>query len=306
MASTVNSRVGKGTASPDQRRAFVADLLPEEFVPLEFLGGGAMADVWRVTHRVSGEMFALKMLRADWADYTVTQRLLENEAEVGAAVNSRYVVKVFAADLESSPPFLLMEWLDGEILENVLREQGKLAYIDALWIARQCAEGLESLRQAGYTHGDIKPANLLLAPDGSLKLLDLGFARRCRKIDADQIPTVDILTGTPEYLAPEALSAEPSWGVARDIYSLGVTLFQMLTGRLPFQAQQPGDLLRSQLGATPPKVRQFAADVPRELEELVAAMLAKQPVRRPQSLERLIRVLMELELANISSNSAAA
>jgi len=293
-------------AAPDERRSIAATLLPEEFVPLEFLGGGAMADVWRVTHRDSGEMFALKMLRADWADYTVTQRLLENEAEVGAAVNSRYVVKVHAVDLESSPPYVLMEWLDGEILESVLRERGNLPYIEALWIARQCAEGLESLRQAGYTHGDIKPANMLVERDGSLKLLDLGFARRCRKIDADQIPTVDILTGTPEYLAPEALSAEPSWGVARDIYSLGVTLFQMLTGRLPFQAEQPGDLLRSQLGATPPKVRQFSADVPRELEELVAAMLAKQPVRRPQSLERLIRVLMELELANISSKSAAA
>lgn len=290
--------------SSTARRSFSAHELPEEFVPLHFLGGGSLAEVWRVMHRDTGALYALKTLRADWSDYAVTQRLLENEAEVGAAVNSPYVVKVHASDLENSPPYLLMQWLDGDILEDVLRERGQLPYTEAVWIARQCAEGLESLRQAGYTHGDIKPANMLLEPDGCLKLLDLGFARRCRKVDADQSPTVDILTGTPEYLAPEALASGPTWGVARDIYSLGVTLFQMLAGRLPFQHDQPGDLLRSQLGATPPKIRQFAPDVPRELEELVAAMLAKQPVRRPQSLQRLIREFVDMELSNISRTAA--
>ncbi len=162
------------------------------------------------------------------------------------------------------------------------------------------------MRQAGYTHGDVKPANMLLKPNGELLLLDLGFSRRCRKVDADQSRTVDILTGTPEYLAPEALTNGAGWGVARDIYSLGVTLFRILTGRLPFEEEQPGDLLRSQLGATPPKVRQFAPDVPRELEELVATMLAKQPVRRPQSLARLIRRLVDFELSTLRRDANAA
>lgn len=272
---------------------------PEEYEAIRYVGGGTLAEVWQARNRKTGEICAVKQLRHDWSDYPVARKLMENEAEVGTAVNSRYVVAVRHVQLDDVPPFLVMEWLEGESLERLLNREKRIAYTEALWIARQCAEGLEELRQAGFTHGDVKPSNILLDSEGNVKLLDLGFARRCRKADQDISPLCDILTGTPEYMAPEMLAPGYPWGVARDIYSLGVTLFRMLTGRLPFQGEEPQDVLRGQRGSAPPKLRQLAADVPRELEQLVNELLSKQPLRRPESLQRLIRTLVEMELATL-------
>ncbi len=277
-----------------------------EFEAIEYVGGGALAEVWHARDRDSDIECAVKILKTDWAEYPVARFLLENEAEVGLDVNSDYVVKVFDAELEHAPPYLVMQWLAGESLETTLERDSRLPYSEALWIARQCAQGLESLRHAGYTHGDVKPSNIMLSAQGSVKLLDLGFARRCRKHDQDLSRSTNLLTGTPQYLAPEALSSGWEGGVARDIYSLGVTMYRMLAGRLPFQEVATEELLRSQLGSTPPGVRKFASDVPRELEQLVSEMLAKQPIRRPQSLQRLIRRLVELELALFPTQAEAA
>jgi len=297
MDSAAASRTQKSQRRPAQ--------LPEEFVPLKFVGGGTIADVWQVRDRQSGQEYAIKMLKADWAERQVTGKLLENEAEVGRSAHSPFVVRTFSAELDHDPPFLVMEWLEGETLERELAQRQKFSYLEAVWVARQCVEGLEALREAGYTHGDIKPANIFRLPNGSVKLIDLGFARRCREVDGDQRPLMNVLTGTMEYLAPEILSSMPNHGTARDVYSLGITLFRMLSGRLPFQEEEPSDLLRSQLRSTPPNVRQFSPDVPRELEELLESMLAKQPIRRPQSLQRLIRAFVEIELKSLRRPAAA-
>lgn len=288
------------------RRIKPSATFPEEFEAIAYAGGGTLAEVWQARNRETGKIYAVKQLRQDWADYPVAKKLLENEAEVGAAVDSPYVVKVLQSENEAVPPFLVMEWLEGRSLERSLRNNKRLDYADAIWIARQCAEGLEALRQSGFTHGDVKPANILLGADGSIKLLDLGFARRCRKSDHDLSPTIDILTGTPEYLAPEILTGGLHWGVARDIYSLGVTLYRMLTGRLPFGGDEMEQVLREQRESRPENVRQFAADVPHEIEKLVRDLLAKQPIRRPESLQRLIRTLIELELSTLPTGLAAA
>ncbi len=292
--------------SADERPLSEPASFPEDYEALSYAGGGALSEIWRARPRRGGAEVALKLLRPDWVDYPVARALLENEAEVGQAVEGRYVIHVLSAELDHDCPYVVMPWLQGASLEQQISGLSRLSYLESLWMVRQCAEGLEELRQAGFSHGDVKPSNLMLAADGSLTLIDLGFARRLRKSDGELSPSMDVLTGTPEYLAPEALSTGWQGGVARDVYSLGVTLYRLLTGRLPFQDDAPDELLRNKLGATPPSVRQLAPEIPRELDQLVGEMLAKQPIRRPQSLQRLIRRLVELELEALRHCEAAA
>lgn len=275
-----------------------------DFDLVALAGRGSFAEVWQVLEHPTGELYALKQLRADRLDQPAARQILMNEGEVGSKVSSDYVVKVYGVYTDSPPPHLLLEWLPGQTLEAYLSSRKKLFCREALWIARQCAQGMHSLLVAGYVHGDIKPSNIFILDDGRVKLIDLGFAR------PDQLSAIDlaggggsVLTGTPEYLAPEALlprnsagSNGFSCGISRDIYSLGVTLYRMLTGVLPFHGDSVADVLKQHQQAMPVPLRSLAPDVPREVADLVHRLLSKESLRRGGGLSWLIQDLIGLEL----------
>jgi serine/threonine protein kinase len=281
----------------------------EDLDIISLAGRGTFADVWQVRDRRTGRVLALKELRTDRDDPPAARRILENEAAVAVKIDSTHVVKVLRNRLEAKPPYLLLEWLSGKTLEARLTAEHRLFCRDALWIARQCAQGLHALLVAGYAHGDIKPSNIFLLDDGTVKLIDLGFARADRRSAADLAGNpAATLSGTPEYLAPEALVAMAilpgdSGAVARDVYSLGVTLYRMLAGALPFQCSTTVEVLRQHQGATPRILRSLAPDVPREVGELVQRLLAKQPLRRGEGLSSLIHDLVGLELSLLAAES---
>jgi serine/threonine protein kinase len=268
-----------------------------EFELAALAGRGSFAEVWKVRERKTGQWLALKCLRSDCANPGVARTIFENEAEVARHIESEFVVALHDARLEADPPYLLLEWLCGTTLETRLVAQKSLSCREAIWIARQCAQGMHALLVAGYAHGDIKPSNIFLRDDGSVKLIDLGFVRP----DKQRTPAIDgalatALTGTPDYLAPEALVPGDSGGVARDIYSLGVTLFRMLTGSLPFSGDSISEVLRQHQQSLSPKLRSLAPGVPREISEFVHRLLAKQPLRRGGGLAWLVHALLGLEL----------
>jgi len=273
------------------------------------VGRGSFAEVWQVRKHPTGEVYALKQLRADRLDQPAARRMLENEAEVGSKVTNDHVVRVCGVFANATPPYLLLEWLSGQTLETYLSTRKRLFCREALWIARQCAQGMHSLLVAGFLHGDIKPSNIYICNDGTVKLIDLGFARRDRPSAMElQDSAGEVITGTPEYLAPEALhqqhspgvsavnSVATSRGISRDIYSLGVTLYRMLAGSLPFQAEAIADVLRQHQQTLPVPLRSLAPEVPREVGELVHRLLSKEPLRRGGGLSWLIRDLIGLEL----------
>jgi len=163
----------------------------------------------------------------------------------------------------------------------------------ALWIARQTAEALEALHRAGWMHGDIKPENIHLGPGGHVTVLDLGFARRPKHPRAG----VDrCIVGSWAYLAPEWASSVYPPDIRSDLYSLGVVLFQMLTGRLPFQAESPSEMMAMHRMEQSPDVRRLAPKTPRSVAQLVHRLLAKEPLRRPQTPEDLIEQFVRLEI----------
>jgi serine/threonine-protein kinase len=266
-------------------------------------GRGSFAEVWQVRKHPTGEIYALKQLRADRLDQPAARRILENEAEVGCKVSSEHVVKVCEVFTDSAPPFLLLEWLSGQTLEACLTYRKKLFCREALWIARQCAQGMHGLLVAGYTHGDIKPSNIFICDDGTVKLIDLGFARPDHRSAIDLAdPAGLMLAGTPEYLAPEVLIPRNSEGIARDIYALGITMYRMLTGALPFQGAAIADVLRQHQQTLPVPLRELAPEVPREVAQLVHRLLSKEPFRRGDGLSWLIRDLIGQELEVLGSH----
>jgi serine/threonine protein kinase len=238
--------------------------------------------------------YALKVLRPECEQSSHAIAMVQREALVGRNVSHPHLISVLSANVQRAPYFLVMPWLTGATLAEKLSEKPSLGCGEAIWIARQTAEALQGLHEAGWLHGDVKPLNIFLSPEGHATLLDLGFARR---IDARPATIERCMTGTFNYIAPELLCKRPHADVRSDLYSLGAVLFEMLAGRVPFVAADGRDVARQHREQRSPDPRAFASNVPGELASLTMRLLAKEPLRRVQSARELVDELVRLEIA---------
>jgi len=299
LQSPFRPRIGSETAHREAvRRAEFS--LPHGFEALELAGMGAFSEVWKVLEISTGRTCALKRLRPERCDEATARQLIKNEAQASQAVSSSHVLKLLKGEPLAEIPYLVFEWVTGRTLEDELSD-GALSLRRAVWIARQCADGMQDLERVGLAHGDIKPQNVFVTFGGEVKLLDLGFVRPINV--SPNGPTAE-WAGTPEYTPPESLSREFAHPITKDLYSLGVMLYRMITGRLPFVGDTASIVLVHQRQTKPTLLRHYRPDAPRELSDLLGRMLAKQPLRRPQGLQGLIRELVDLELLFLSSELA--
>ncbi|MGA2032547.1 MAG: serine/threonine-protein kinase [Thermoguttaceae bacterium] len=172
----------------------------------------------------------------------------------------------------------------------------------ALWIARQTAQALQALDDQGWTHGDVKPSNIFLSPQGHVTLLDLGFARRHEQSGS----AVDrLILGTCNYIAPEHITSTLGSDIRSDIYSLGVVLYQLLSGRLPYEAHDLAELATRHRRTSPPRLRRLIPQIAPEVARLAEQMLAKNPLRRPQTPRELVKRLVALEISTFSERMVA-
>ena len=274
--------------------------LPEGFEVVGCWADGSFAEICQVRETKTGELAAWKRLRPEWRNHPEARRLFRVEAEATRNTNGDHIVCLKRADLEGKSPWLLLEWLEGETLEQLLENSVQIPVSSAVWFARQVAEGLHCLANAGFVHGDLKPENIFITPTGLVKLIDLGFSHRIDQPTG--LPEQKLLMGTAEYLAPESLTAERSNPVAKDVYSLGVILFRMLAGKLPFTGQSTADILRLQRQAKPLSLNELCPLASEKLVDLVHRMLAKQPLRRPVNLTLLTREFVNLELELLAAS----
>ena len=231
------------TAPPSE--PFGSDLLLGES-----LGAGATGEVRRATVRSTGEAVAVKLLRPDLArDPVLVARFLQ-EAEVLRRLSHPHLVRLRDVVLEAGRLGLVVDLVDGGDLRGRLREAGTLTPDEAVRTAAQVASALAAVHAAGVVHRDVKPANVLLAADGSARLADLGIARLA---SAPELTSHTGVVGTPDYLAPEA--AEGQAGAASDVYALGVVLHELLAGTVPFRAPHPVGVLRLHQEAPPRSCR---------------------------------------------------
>lgn len=245
--------------------------------------------------------YAVKVLREPWCDRPEIIALLRREAEVARRVSHPHLISVLASGTSHKPYFLVSPWLDGQTLTRILGSGRTMALPTKLWIARQAAEALHALETAGWIHGDIKPGNLIVSPEGHTTLIDLGFARPIGEGGS----VVDRpLMGTYQYIAPEAVTSRLAIDIRGDLYSLGVVLFQMLSGRLPFEGRTIAQLAEQHRTWQPPDIRDLAPDLPGGLTRLVRELLSKNPCRRPARAREVVERLADLEIATFARRSA--
>ncbi len=263
------------------------------FLLLQRLGGGPMTSVFEARNQQTGEACAIKVLREDWEDQATGVKLLQREARAGLTLRHEHLVRITHAHVLHPPYFLVMDLLSGESLRQRLLRDYCLPVAEALWIARQTAEGLAALHQAGFLHGDVKPDNIRLVDAGTAILTDLGFAHRPGENAA--FLRAGYILGTANYLAPELCDEQPREDFTSDLFSLGVTLFEMLTGRLPYP---PGSLRQTfrRHRCDPPA--KLTAALPPAVVQLVERLLSHRCEDRPRA-AAVVRQLVNLEIASL-------
>ncbi|WP_234366039.1 serine/threonine-protein kinase [Streptomyces albireticuli] len=248
----------------------------------ELLGRGGMGEVWQARDEVLGRQVAVKLLLDGDGDESAAGRF-RLEAQTAARLNHPQVVAVYDFGAWDGRFYLVMELVRGPSLAQELSSRGPLDPARVATIAAQAASGLAAAHRQGVVHRDVKPGNLMLDADGTLKIGDFGIARFVDETSAN-LTRVGQIVGTSTYLAPERALGRPA-GPASDVYALGCVLYQLLAGRPPFWADSPTALLYLHVDAEPVPPRTHRADLPPAFETYLLRMLAKQPEARPSAEE---------------------
>jgi serine/threonine protein kinase len=256
---------------------------------LEPLGAGAMGEVYRARDTRLEREVALKILPEQFAEDDERLARFEREALILASVNHPNIVSIYAVEQVENTCFLVLEMVGGETLAQRL-ESGVLAPSEARSVFAQIVEGTAAAHAQGVAHRDLKPANIVITRSGVAKVLDFGIAKRCGEgaepLDPPQDPRTwtfeGRIIGTIPYMSPEQ-AAGGSVDLRSDLFSLGVLLHEMLSGELPFRGETPADMIASILDCTPRLLPTAIGGVPKELTEIIARCLQKDPSKRYQS-----------------------
>jgi eukaryotic-like serine/threonine-protein kinase len=258
----------------------VRTMLAGRYRLADVIGRGGMSAVYRATDAVLGRTVAVKVLSAALAEEDpVWVTRFEREARAAASLTHTGVATVYDIGVEDGMRFIVMEYVRGRSLATILTDEAPLEPARAVEIGAQVADVLTAAHAAGIVHRDIKPGNVMVAPDAKVKVLDFGIARAAGSTALTQ--TVSVL-GTAAYMAPEQAAGQ-SADARSDIYSLGCVLYAMLAGSPPFAGEVAAAVLHQHVNAAPRPLHEIAPAVPRPLEALVHQMLAKSPDARPQS-----------------------
>jgi len=258
---------------------------------LNQLGVGSKGTLYLAEHRAMQRQVALKLLHQDKVDSRISLERFYREGRVTASLNHPNIVKLYDFAEEGDQPCLMMEYVEGQTLQQILHATGPFPIEKAIEHIRQAAAGLKHAHAKGVIHRDIKPSNLMLDKYGSIKILDMGHSRF---IDDEQMNITKMydpksIVGTVDYVAPEQALGEQI-DARCDLYSLGATLFTLLAGRAPFVGNAYQILMAHQI-EEPPAVTQFSRNCPTALNPVISKMLAKNPASRYQSAEEVIKAL---------------
>lgn len=251
---------------------------------LGHLGTGGMSSVYLAEHLLMQRRVAIKVLPQSRVEDTSYLARFRREAQAAAALDHKNIVRAYDIDNEGKHHYIVMEYVEGRDLQNVVKGDGPLEYNRAADYIRQAAEGLQHAHDANLIHRDIKPANLLVDPKGVVKVLDMGLARFTDETTSSlTIAHDENVLGTADYLAPEQAKNSHSVDFRADIYSLGCTLYYALTGHPPFRDGSLTERILKHQKEAPPSILVDRPDAPKELIEVCSRMMAKQPSARFQS-----------------------
>lgn len=259
---------------------------------------GGMGEVWQATDLVIGRTVAIKILKDEYLGDPGFLERFRAEARHAALVNHEGIANVFDYGEEEGSAYLVMELVPGEALSTILERERVLSTDRVLDIVAQTASALHAAHSAGLVHRDIKPGNLLITPDGRVKITDFGIARI-----ADQVPLTATgqVMGTVQYLSPEQASGHPA-SPTTDIYSLGIVAYEALAGKRPFTGESQVAIAMAQINEAPPEL---PVTVSEPVRNLVYACIAKNPADRPASAAHLARAAQALRRGDVAGAASA-
>jgi serine/threonine protein kinase len=262
-----------------------------------------MAMVFRGRDLMLERTVAVKILRRDFSNDPQFRERFRQEARSAANLSHPNIVTIHDFGIDSDQLFIVMEFVPGTDLKTLLKRRGRISIEETLVLMKQACGGIGCAHQAGLVHCDVKPQNMLVTPEMRLKVVDFGIARALTTISPDE--QADIVWGSPLYFSPEqATGSAPS--PASDVYSLGVVMFELLTGQLPYDSPSADELARMHRESLPPLPRELNPAIPAALEQINLKALAKEPNSRYQNANQFGRALHEAQLHHAPTNHPTA
>ncbi len=258
---------------------------------IEELGKGGMGRVYKVLDKEVNAKVALKLIKPEIASDKKTIERFRNELKVARDIAHKNVCRMYHLGKEEGAYYITMEYVSGEDLKSFIRRSGLISVGKAISIANQVCEGLLEAHRLGVVHRDLKPQNIMIDKEGNARIMDFGIARSLR---AKGITGSGVMIGTPEYMSPEQVDGKEADQRA-DIYSLGVILYEMVTGRVPFEGDTPFSIGVKQKSEIPRAPKEINEQIPEDLDRVILKCMEKDKEKRYQSVGELHSELMNLE-----------
>ena len=264
---------------------YIGRRLDGRYLVDELVGIGGMANVYKATDVSSGRTVAVKILRDEYVQNQELLRRFKNESKAVALLSHPNIVKVYDVNFSEKVNYIVMEYIDGITLKEYIEHKGALSWKESVYFTVQILRALQHAHDNGIVHRDIKPQNIMLLKDGSIKVTDFGIARFAR---SGMHTMTDKAIGSVHYISPEQAKGDVTDDRA-DLYSVGVMMYEMLTGRLPFEAESAVSVAIKHIEEAPRPPRSINSEIPEGLESIVLRAMQKNAADRYSSAAEMLR-----------------
>lgn len=291
-ATPLPSEMPTETAQTPIKELVTGTTFANRYQVIEELGKGGMGKVYKVFDTKTKDKVALKLIKPEIAQGRETIERFGNELRLARKIAQRNVCRMFDLGEAEGTHFITMEYVPGEDLKTMIRMSGQLGTGTSIHIARQICEGLAEAHSLGVIHRDLKSSNIMIDREGNARIMDFGIARTLKE---KGITGAGVVIGTPEYMSPEQVEGKDV-DQRSDIYSLGIILYEMLTGRVPFEGDTPFTVGVKQKSELPKDPKQLNAQIPDDLNHIILKCLEKDKAKRYQSATELNTELGKMEM----------
>lgn len=270
---------------------YIGKVIDNRYEVLSLIGVGGMSNVYRAVDKQTGQEVAIKFLKEEFFENEELVRRFKNESKAISLLNHECIIKVIDFNISDKEKYLVVEYIKGVTLKEFIENRGKLNWEETSVFANIILGALGHAHENGVVHRDLKPQNIMLTRDGQLKIMDFGIARLST---ANQRTVTDKAIGSVHYISPEQVRGQ-STDNRSDIYSIGIMMYEMLTGKLPFQSETAVSVALQQLSEEAPPISDYVQDVPKGMEQIVMKAIAKDPDKRYQSAQEMREDLQKVK-----------